>query len=82
MRLVTKLTSCDPEPGLANANFKGKLDKTGLPDKQGMLEATSDSSSKKGACVKVKSSKSVITEAVLGAVLYAAKGPLLFQGCQ
>jgi len=59
VRLVTKLTSCDPEPGLASTTFKGKLDKTGLQDKQGVLEASVDSSSKKGACVKVKTSKLV-----------------------
>jgi hypothetical protein len=39
-RLVSKVSNCDSEPALLDVNFKGKLDKTGLPDKQGILVST------------------------------------------
>ena len=55
-RLVSKVPSCSTASHLKNTNFRGKLDKTGLPDKQGVLETVTEGSSKAGACVKSHSS--------------------------
>ncbi len=51
-RLVFKEVECSG--GKTNANFKGKVDREGLPEKQGVLELAQESQKySKGACVRI-----------------------------
>jgi hypothetical protein len=56
-RLVTKVESCDDASYLLHTSFRGKLGKTGLPEKQGTLESvTGTRTHAGGACIKVEPS--------------------------